>query len=241
MHTSSHSRAFRPGQTCLAATSIPEPDVVAQPRPRTAFDYACSISQFVLCGILLVATWMSVWLSRNWPLAHDAPILQYAAFLVDHGKVPYKDIIEMNTPGATFSSWLEIHLFGYSDFGWRLYDLLLVGLGSLGIVLICRPFKWTAAIVAACLFAILHLHLGIREVGERDFQMAAFELLGAGLLLQGFRTPRWTWFMASGVMSSIGATIKPTAVLFIAVFLLQAIAVNIYRRKRSEPKWAGVC
>lgn len=223
----------------MATISLLQPEKTAQPRQKY-FKDANSIGAFLLCAILLVATLISVWLSRGWPLALDAPILQYAAFLMSHGKVPYKDIIEMNTLGATLSSWLEMHLFGYSDFGWRLYDLLLVLAGSLGIVLICKPFKATAAIIGACLFALLHFHLGIREVGERDFQMAAFELLGAGLLLQGFRARHWGWFLASGIMSAIGATIKPTAVFFIAVFLLQAIVINMQRRKSSEENWAEV-
>ena len=165
---------------------------------------------------------------------HDAPLMQYAAFLMDHGKVLYRDIIDMNGMGAPISSWLEIHLLGYSDLAWRSYDFLFIALGSVGIVFICRPFGRVAAIFSICLFAMTHIRLGIKEVGQRDFQMAALELLSAGLLLQGFRTRKPAWFVASGMAGVFGAAIKPPAALYVALFLVFTMAVAMSEKNR---KW----
>lgn len=196
------------------------------------------LSEFLLIGILVATALAAVRLSWRWPLVLDGPILQYCAFLIDHGKVPYRDFIEMNGIGAYFSSLLEIHLFGYSDFGWRLYDLLFLLLGSWGIALITKPAGNVAATMGSCLLIFTHLKLGPRELGERDFQMAVLALLSAGFMLQGFRTNKRGWFVASGVVAFLGGTVKPTGFLFLAAFVAQTIAVGWRLERRfAKPLW----
>ena len=218
----------------MATVSVPPPSEAAPAHRHAYFKDWGFISQFLLCGILTVTTLVTVWLSWRWPLAVDAPLMQYAAFLMDHGKVLYRDIIDMNGIGAPFSSRLEIHLLGYSDLGWRIYDLLFIALGSIGIFFICRPLGRVGVIFSTCLFALTHIRLGARELGQRDFQMVALELLGAGFLLQGFRTRKPGWFVASGAAAMLGASIKPPGLLYVALFLLYTIAVIVSERSR---KW----
>ena len=218
----------------MATVSLPRPGKTAQAHRPAYFQYEDSISQFLLCGILIVSTLITVWLSWRWPIVVDAPLMQYAGFLMDHGKVLYRDIIDMNGIGAPFSSRLELHLLGYSDLGWRIYDLLFIALGGIGIFFICRPFGRVAVIFSTCLFAMTHIQPGMREVGQRDFQMAALELLSAGFLLQGFRTRKPGWFVASGAAAMFGASIKPPGVLYVALLLVYTLAVVISGRNR---KW----
>ncbi|PYP92090.1 MAG: hypothetical protein DMG65_05575 [Candidatus Angelobacter sp. Gp1-AA117] len=218
----------------MATVSLPRPGKTAQAHRPAYFQYEDSISQFLLCGILIVSTLITVWLSWRWPIVVDAPLMQYAGFLMDHGKVLYRDIIDMNGIGAPFSSRLELHLLGYSDLGWRIYDLLFIALGGIGIFFICKPFGRVAVIFSTCLFAMTHIRLGMREVGQRDFQMAVLELLSAGFLLQGFRTRKPAWFIASGAAAMFGASIKPPGVLYVALFLVYTLAVIVSERNR---KW----
>jgi Dolichyl-phosphate-mannose-protein mannosyltransferase len=195
--------------------------------------YENRMGEFLLVGILVPTTLVAIWLSWRWPLILDGPLFQYCAFLIDHGKVPYRDIVDMNGMGAYFSSLLEIHLFGYSDLGWRLYDLLFLLLGSWGIALVSKPFGKLAAILGSCLLILTHLILGPREIGERDFQMAVLALLSAGFMLEGFRSSKRGWFLASGLMAFLGGTVKPPGFLFLAVFVAQAITVG-WRQENKE-------
>jgi hypothetical protein len=39
------------------------------------------------------------WRSLGWPLIHDAPLFHYMGWLVGQGRVPYRDIFDMNLPG----------------------------------------------------------------------------------------------------------------------------------------------
>ncbi len=182
----------------------------------------------------------AVYLSWRWPLQLDGPLIQYIAFLIDHGKVPYRDIIDLNGIGCYFSSMLELRLFDHSDLGWRVYDLLFLLLGSSGIALITKPFGRVAGIVSISLFVALHIHEGIGELGQRDFQTAALELLGCGLLLHGFRTHRAPLFFLSGMAIVAGATMKPSAIGFLLMILVFAWGASWFspERRLSQPLWA---
>ena len=62
--------------------------------------------------------------SVHWPLIHDAPIMHYIAWQILHGGVPYRDILDMNLPGVYLLHILVLKVFGPSDGGWRLFDLV---------------------------------------------------------------------------------------------------------------------
>lgn len=66
--------------------------------------------------------------------------MHYVAFLVDHGKAPYRDIAEMNMPGAPMVDYLVIHILGPGSLAWRLFDLGLIGSAILAMVAIARPY-----------------------------------------------------------------------------------------------------
>jgi len=198
-----------------------------------------SLGEIALCAIAVGTVLIAVWFSWRWPLMLDGPLMQYCAFLMEHGKVPYRDIVDVNGMGAYVSSLVEHRLFGYSDLGWRIYDLLIGLVGSLGIFLILKPFGRVAWIFGSCLFLLLHIQLGAKELGQRDFQMAAFELLSAGLLLRGSYSRHWGWFAASGAAGVFGAMIKPPAFLFVLVFFLFAVFFSFRcgNRKFFGPLW----
>ena len=175
---------------------------------------------------MVAAVAVAIALSWSWPIGQDAPLMQYCAFLMDHGKVPYRDVVDMNSFGAYFSSWLEIHALGYSDLGWRVYDLLFLALGASGIWMIARSFGKLEVVLASCMLAIFHIQEGPLELGQRDFQFAILALVGCGLVCEGMRHCSGLLLFASGVIFSAGSTIKLSGILFVPVFFLLIIAFD---------------
>jgi hypothetical protein len=53
----------------------------------------------ILPDLLPLCDGKSSW--SRWPLFWDAQVFHYGNFLIDHGFVPYRDIIDMNMPGRT--------------------------------------------------------------------------------------------------------------------------------------------
>src|SRR5438445_1699624 len=109
------------------------------------------------------------WRSRGWPLIHDAPIMQYIAWRIAHGAVPYRDLFDMNFPGTYLVHLAAVQWFGLGDAGWRAFDLVWLA-GSAGCVAaMVAPWGRAAAASAGLLFALYHLAGGASEAGQRDF------------------------------------------------------------------------
>ena len=74
----------------------------AQPRWLTNIQIAMSV-------------WLAFWMLRcivsslHWPLVNDGSVLSYIVFLIDHGRAPYRDIVETSFPGTYLLSWMERH------------------------------------------------------------------------------------------------------------------------------------
>jgi Dolichyl-phosphate-mannose-protein mannosyltransferase len=180
-----------------------------------------SISQYFqifLCFALFAEIAVACYNTRSWPLYHDSPLIQYFAFLIGRGRVPYRDFIDMNMPGTYWSSLLAIHVFGAGDLGWRLYDfaLLLVGIAALWVI--TKPAGKLAFALASSMIVTAHLAGGAIDVGQRDFQAAILELAACAFFLLGVRKNRALWFVLCGVACGLGVTIKPPALLFAAAF-----------------------
>src|SRR5258708_26275788 len=82
-------------------------------------------SKLIMCCSLTLCTLLFALWTWHWPLVGDAALMHYTAFLADHGMVPYRDLLEMNAPGAWVPDWLVMHTLGGGARAWRVYDPLL--------------------------------------------------------------------------------------------------------------------
>ena len=83
----------------------------------------------VLAGL---AALRLAWLSRDWPLVHDAPLMHYIAWRILDGAAPYRDLFDMNFPGVYAAHLLLLVTLGPGDLAFRAFDLgilFLVGAG----------------------------------------------------------------------------------------------------------------
>jgi hypothetical protein len=167
--------------------------------------------------------------TTHWPLMQDAPVTHYVNFMADHGFAPYRDIGDMNMPGAYLMERLSVVVFGPDDRGFRVYDLFLMGTLVLAMIAIAWPYDWLAGLFAGILFALNHASDGPKGAGQRDEVMVVLMVVGLAFLFHSVRKLRPAWMAPGCFFFGMAATVKPTAVPF-GLLLLLMIAVVLRRR-----------
>ncbi len=165
-----------------------------------------------LAACLLLCTLGFVAASWRWPLVGDAALLHYVVFLAAHGLTPYRDIPDLNLPGALFAESTAVHLLGPGALAWRMYDFGLLAAIAAAAYALCRPSR-LAALYAAGVFALIHGRDGLIQTGQRDLLMAALLAPACALLLRPGRASR----LLAGLCLGAACTVKPSGVLFALV------------------------
>ncbi len=171
--------------------------------------------------------------SLRWPLVGDVTYLHYAIFLMHHGMVPYRQIADMNLPGAYMLEGAVMASLGAGAIGWRVYDFILMAIAAVSMLSILRPYGRLAGVFAACLFAMVHAQDGEIMSGERDFAVAVFLLAAIALVFQSFRRVGcpYGFIFGFGVLLSAAVCVKPTVA---PLALGLAIWVGLVLHRRSE-------
>jgi len=178
---------------------------------------------------LTVSALLFVAWSWHWPLVGDASLIHYIAFLIERGWAPYRDLGDMNMPGSFLIELAAMHVFGYGDLAWRIFDFTLLGCAAAAFFVITRRAEMDrgsarlAGLFAACLFALVHGRDGFAQGGQRDLTMAVCLVAATAFLFVAVRrcgprsatrkTAGISWAAAGfGLLSGVALTIKPTAV-----------------------------
>jgi hypothetical protein len=199
--------------------------VRSSPSPRVLISYG-------VVGVFVVSAAVLAWRSRTWPFFHDAPVLHYIAWRIGAGDVPYRDLFEINAPGAYLIHLLAWRLGGLSDVAWRLFDLAWLGLAAAAAFAFARAWGLVAAIGAAAFLALYHLAGSPWEAGQRDYFLCPLVLGGAaGVVRWAERGDRRALALA-GVALGAAATVKPHIVLLIAMF---AVVIVVRARRQAAP------
>ncbi|MEP6914166.1 MAG: hypothetical protein ABJC89_00910 [Acidobacteriota bacterium] len=188
----------------------------------------------VLMGVYLVAL---AGLSLNRVMFQDAPIMLYAAFLIDQKHlVPYRDFFDSNMPGIYFVNILVGRLSGYTEIGVRLVDLLslcaLLGSTFLAMRRFGRQVAWCATISVG----LLYLASGEWMSLQREYFGLLTTAAALAIVLTRGLAP-WIKAAASGVLVGMAMTMKPQAVLVLpALFVF--IWVEAGRHRPARPRGA---
>ncbi len=149
--------------------------------------------------------------TKSWPFISDAVLMRYADFLLHHGMVPYRQIVDVNLPGSYVLDNVVTHIFGVSALAWRCFDVALT-IGALACFLALTGRKdWHAGVFAGSLFALIHAGDGVAQEAQRDLVMTV--LLMAGLTAL-FRSRLWPAFLF-GLCCGAASTLKPQALVFL--------------------------
>ena len=189
---------------------------------------------------LLMCASLGSYYAKSWQIVHDAPLLHYVVFLMDHGRAPYRDIVEMNMPGAYMAEWLIIHTLGGDAFGWWLADLLMGIAGVAASAWIAGRQRRAAGVAAGALTYLYHLSNGPADTGQRDWMVAVLLLIGFGLLFETIRSGRAIWMTGFMACCGMAASIKPPAIA-IGLFFFLVVGWMFWREEGSaKNQWHGV-
>jgi hypothetical protein len=165
----------------------------------------------------------------RWPLMQDAQVMHYVNFLTDHGFAPYRDIPDINMPGAYWMERFGMVVFGAGDLGFRVYDIFLMGAMVLAMIAIAWPYDWLAGLFAGVLFAMIHASDGPKGAGQRDEAMAVLMVVGFAFLLHSVRKRVPAWMALAGFFFGMATSVKPTIAPLGLLLLLMAALVLRHR------------
>ena len=187
----------------------------------------------VLCmAVLLAGAASYVVFTIHWRWMWDTQVMHYIVLLLKHGKVPYKDIYDINMPGAYLTERWAIAIFGSGDLGWRLYEFTLLGAMTLAMIVIALPYDWLTGLFAGVLFSVQLGSLGPMQAAERDEVMTVLIFIGYAFLFAAVRKAIPWLMLPFGLAMGIATLIKPTVVPLV-LCLLVFLFVTLKRREKS--------
>jgi len=172
----------------------------------------------------------------RWPWMWDDQVFHYDVFLMKHGKVPYRDIYDINMPGCFLMERWAIAVFGGGDLGWRIYEFVLLGALTVSSIIIARPYDWLAGLFSGVTFAVLHGVDGGAMAVERDEVVTVLLMVSFALLCMAVRNGRLLPMPFSGFIAGIAMSIKPTAAPF-ALLLLVLLFVGARAHGRTPARF----
>jgi hypothetical protein len=202
--------------------------------PRSFENRRFSPFEVALLAALVALSGFFVLTTLHWPLVGDASLIHYVVFLMQHGRAPYRDIVDINMPGMYLIDWVVIKCVGSGSLAWRFFDLLLMAVAAVGMLVIAWPHSRFAGCFSAALFLLIHGRDGIAQTGQRDLIMSALLLASMVFLFLAFRNKNPYLIALTGLFAGIATTVKPTAALFTVAFL---IAAFLFARKCHSSGW----
>jgi len=135
---------------------------------------------------VLVSTVLSVYWARKWPVVGDAALMRSVVWMLHSGRAPYSQIVDINLPGSYLLEAASMDVFGVMAVGLRLYDGMLCLIVCVFSALLAGG-GWRqrlCGVTAGLLFALIHLHDGVVQAGQRDLAMAAILVAALAVLLR---------------------------------------------------------
>jgi hypothetical protein len=138
-----------------------------------------SVLARVTALLTVLAALRLAWLSRGWPLVHDAPLMHYVAWRILEGAVPYRDVFDMNFPGVYAAHLLLLRTLGPGDAAFRVFDLTALLAIVAGLCVALRASGRWGGLTSGALFALYHLAGGSWLAGQRELLLCVCLAWGA--------------------------------------------------------------
>lgn len=171
----------------------------------------------------------------NWPMVHDAPILNYVGWSLLNGAIPYRDLFDMNFPGTYAFHVFLATLPGDWDFKTALFNVVIVVASASAIALIVRQIcgHARASIAAACTYIVICYGFSSWYALQRDALMVPFLCAGLAALLSAAPEQR-RWFVA-GIFFGLASAIKPQCVFFASAALAALVLHDLSAERGLRP------
>ncbi|MFN3492156.1 MAG: hypothetical protein ACK40V_08050, partial [Anaerolineales bacterium] len=170
--------------------------------------------------------------SLQWPLAHDEAPLFYEAFLMQNGKIPYKDFFDFQMPGSYIIYYLLGTFSAFGPFRIRILDIIILASILLITYLALKKINKTSAILAGILFALSYLGGGPALSLQREYLILIF--LSSAIFIALQETLSFKHRLILGFLFGLAASIKPHA----AIGLIPIILLDLYSfAPLRAPSW----
>ena len=166
------------------------------------------------------------------PLSFDSAINQTLGIdMLSLGRVPYLQIFDHGFPGSLYLSCIELLIFGPSDLGLRIFDLILqlAFAGFLYRFLLTWLPSRTAAL-SSILYVLFYVSAGSGVYEQRDVYVAMSLFVAASLIFRG--NSFWR-ISEAGLLLGFSILLRPTSLLFLALYVL-FLLVNTNLRPISK-------
>jgi hypothetical protein len=162
-----------------------------------------------LMGILSLLILATIFLI---PLNSDSDIYQAMAVdLAAYGKLPYTASWDHNFPGIVYIHWVGVVLFGNSDIGFRVVDLLANGVVALMLFSLSKRIVGRdVAIFAPLIYALYYVSGGWWAIGQRDVFAGMFLLSAVVMFSRRDQQYAVRSDMSIGFLIGCAAMIRPT-------------------------------
>ncbi len=184
----------------------------------------------VLFALLMIYFLAMIIFSFQWGMILDSPIMLYISFLIKNfDLVPYAEIFDFNMPGVHFFYSIFITLFGTSDIGFRIGDILYL----MAILIVSwfwmNNFNKRIAWFSSIVFGIVYLAHGPTVSLQREFVIIlpiAIALLVSSLRKFGL----FPKYIVIGLMFGLAAIVKPHAALGFPIM----IVYMLYEKENND-------
>lgn len=196
------------------------------------------IFRAVFIAILCSAAFFFAYRSINWSWQWDTSPMHYVNFLLDHGKAPYRDIVDMNMPGSYFIEGWALRIFGPGDLGWRLYDFFLLAVLTASMIVIAWPYDWLAGLFGGAMFTLIHGAEGAGNAAQREEVMTVLIVAGIAFAFSSLRVRRPLLMLPFGFLVWLAVSLKPTVAPLGLILLLMSIP-PLRKRKEAVMPYMG--
>jgi hypothetical protein len=180
---------------------------------------------FLIVALFLLLV-IQLGFSLTWKFVHDGPLLQYVAFLIlEDNRIPYLDIFDVNLPGTHFFFIFWIKLFGYSDFGFRILDILWLSGILVLLFFILKRFGRIAAWYGVVLVGLSYVSFMPLSSLQREWIIALPFLIATLLILSESKYHNLRLFLV-GILGGVCFTIKPHSLIGWLPLLIFAVIFN---------------
>ena len=168
-----------------------------------------------------------------YPLSSDTAGLQWVALrLVQHGQLPYVGTWEPNFPGTLVFHIPAVLLFGNSEIGFRVIEVLFQFVTLAALFRLSSHWLSPRASFFSCLsFMICTIHSGFLYYGQRDVFAAGLIIIALTLWFESeYRTTLHV--VMAGVCLGLATLIRPFYIILAALLL-----VLYWRRITISRRW----
>jgi 4-amino-4-deoxy-L-arabinose transferase-like glycosyltransferase len=178
--------------------------------------------------------------SLHYPFGRDQSVFAYVAQTMQHGGLPYRDVWDLKPPGIYAVYRAILALFGTSMTAVRAADLICACATALALFGLGRRFGGpVAAASAAVWYAAAYFRMEFWAMAQAESFAAMPVVAALACWWRGWERHSPVLFLVAGLLGGIGAALKFTMVLPLAVPILLTLATRprVAVERSSAKQW----